>query len=212
MARDVTVRRLQNLAHLLESRTPRDRYIAHIMSWKKAADLISNTNISAYPLTDFAPPVDTEYFNLISGIDAKTYLPDDILVKVDRAAMAASLETRVPLLDHRLVELAFALPFSYKFREGQTKWPLRKILYKHVPRSLVDRPKRGFSVPIADWLRGPLREWADDLLSPASLAKDGLLVPDPIIRTWQQHRSGTHNWENRLWIVLMFQAWRAHYV
>jgi asparagine synthase (glutamine-hydrolysing) len=212
MARDVTVRRLQNLAHLLESRTPRDRYIAHIMSWKKAADLISNTNISAYPLTDFAPPVDTEYFNLISGIDAKTYLPDDILVKVDRAAMAASLETRVPLLDHRLVELAFALPFSYKFREGQTKWPLRKILYKHVPRSLVDRPKRGFSVPIADWLRGPLREWADDLLSPASLAKDGVLVPDPIIRTWQQHRSGTHNWENRLWIVLMFQAWRAHYV
>jgi asparagine synthase (glutamine-hydrolysing) len=89
---------------------------------------------------------------------------------------------------------------------------LRKILHKHVPRSLVDRPKRGFGVPIADWLRGPLREWADDLLSPASLASDGLLVPDPIVRTWQQHRSGTHNWENQLWIVLMFQAWRAHYV
>ena len=158
------------------------------------------------------PPVDTEFLNQFSRIDAKTYLPDDILVKVDRAAMAASLETRVPLLDHRVVELAFSLPPSYKFREGQSKWPLRRILHKHVPRSLIDRPKGGFGVPVADWLRGPLREWADDLLSPASLAKDGLLVPDPIVRTWQQHRSGTHNWENRLWIVLMFQAWCAHYV
>ena len=212
IARGMSVRRLQNLAHLLESHTPRDRYIAHIMIWKNAEHLISNINIGQCPLTDFVPPVDTEFFNHISGIDAKTYLPDDILVKVDRAAMATSLETRVPLLDHRVVELAFSLPFSYKFREGQTKWPLRKILYKHVPRSLVDRPKRGFSVPIADWLRGPLREWADDLLSPTSLAKDGLLAPDPIVRIWQQHRSGTHNWENRLWIILMFQAWRAHYV
>jgi asparagine synthase (glutamine-hydrolysing) len=210
MAREVTVRRLQNLAYLLERRTLRDRYITHIMSWKNAAALISNANISAWALTDFVPPVDTAFFNYISGIDAKTYLPDDILVKVDRAAMAASLETRVPLLDHRVVELAFSLPFSCKFREGQTKWPLRRILHKHVPRSLVDRPKRGFSVPIADWLRGPLLEWADDLLSPASLVKDGLLDPEPIVRTWQQHRSGTHNWENRLWIVLMFQAWRAH--
>jgi asparagine synthase (glutamine-hydrolysing) len=169
-------------------------------------------NVSAYELTDFVPPLGTEFLNHIAGIDAKTYLPDDILVKVDRAAMAASLETRVPLLDHRVVELAFSLPTSYKFREGQTKWPLRRILYKHVPRGLIDRPKRGFGVPIADWLRGPLREWADDLLSPASLASGGLLDPDPVLRIWQQHRSGTHNWESRLWSVLMFQAWRAHYV
>ncbi len=210
--RGVTVSRLQNLAHRIERDTPRERYIARMMQWKNAADLVSDMNISAYELTDFVPPVDTEFLNHISGIDAKTYLPDDILVKVDRAAMTASLETRVPLLDHRVVELAFSLPPSYKIREGQTKWPLRKILYKHVPRSLVDRPKRGFGVPIADWLRGPLREWADDLLSPASLASDGLLDPDPILRIWQQHRSGTHNWENRLWSVLMFQAWRAHYV
>jgi asparagine synthase (glutamine-hydrolysing) len=210
--RGVTISRLENLAHRIEMDTPRERYIARMMQWKNAADLVSDMNISAYELSDFVPPVDTEFLNHISGIDAKTYLPDDILVKVDRAAMAASLETRVPLLDHRVVELAFSLPTSYKLREGQTKWPLRRILHKHVPRSLVDRPKRGFGVPIADWLRGPLREWADDLLSPASLASDGLLVPDPIVRTWQQHRSGTHNWENQLWIVLMFQAWRAHYV
>jgi asparagine synthase (glutamine-hydrolysing) len=212
MARDVTVRRLQNLAHLIERRTPRDRYIALLMQWKNAADLVSDMNIDVYELTDFVPPLDTEFLNHISGIDAKTYLPDDILVKVDRAAMAASLETRVPLLDHRVVELAFSLPPSYTFREGQTKWPLRRILYKHVPRSLIDRPKRGFGVPIADWLRGPLREWTDDLLSPACLASDGLLNPDPIVRTWQQHRSGTHNWEYRLWIVLMFRAWRGHHV
>jgi len=210
--RGVTVSRLQNLAHRIERDTPGDRYIASMMEWRNAADFVSAMNVSAYQLTDFVPPLGTEFLNHISGIDAKTYLPDDILVKVDRAAMAASLETRVPLLDHRVVELAFSLPTSYKFREGQTKWPLRRILYKHVPRGLIDRPKRGFGVPIAEWLRGPLREWADDLLSPASLASDGLLDPDSILRIWQQHRSGTHNWESRLWSVLMFRAWRAHYV
>jgi asparagine synthase (glutamine-hydrolysing) len=208
----VTARRLHNFTHLMERDTPRDRYIARMMQWRNAADLVSDMNISAYELTDFMPPVDMEFLNQFSGIDAKTYLTDDILVKLDRAAMAVSLETRVPLLDHRVAELAFSLPPSYKFREGQSKCPLRRILHKHVPRSLIDRPKAGFGVPIADWLRGPLREWADNLLSPASLAKDGLVVPDPILRTWQQHRSGTHNWENRLWIVLMFQAWLAHYV
>jgi asparagine synthase (glutamine-hydrolysing) len=211
-AQGVTIRRLQNIANLMARNTPRERFIARMMLWKNAPDFVFNMNISPYEFTDFLPPLDTEYLNYISGIDAKTYLPDDILVKVDRAAMAASLETRVPLLDHRIVELAFSLPSSYKVRGGQTKWPLRRILDKHVPRPLIDRPKSGFSVPIADWLRGPLREWADDLLAPASLARDGLLNPDPIVRAWQQHRSGKHAWENQLWIALMFQAWRAHYV
>lgn len=211
-ARRMTVRRLQNLAHVIERDTSRDRYIAYMLLGRNAANFVSNINVTEYDLTDFVPPLDTEFLNHISAIDARTYLPDDILVKVDRAAMANSLETRVPLLDHRVVELAFSLPPFYKSREGRTKWPLRSILYKRVPQSLIDRPKHGFGVPIGDWLRGPLREWADDLLSPASLGRNGLLNPDPIVRTWQQHRSGAHNWETRLWIVLMFQAWCAHYV
>jgi asparagine synthase (glutamine-hydrolysing) len=211
-ARGVTAIRLENIMHRIKEESPQDRYIACLMKWRNLADLIPNTNINPYHFTDFLPPVDTDFLNHMSGIDTTTYLPDDILVKVDRAAMATSLETRIPLLDHRVVELAVSLPSSYKFRDGQTKWPLRRVLNQYVPRSLIDRPKRGFSVPIADWLRGPLREWADDLLSLASLARDGVLNPDPIVRTWQQHRSGTHNWENRLWTVLMFQAWRAHYV
>ncbi len=210
-ARGVMARRVQNITEIMKSDSPRNRYIARMMQWRNAAELVPDMNILPHELTDFMPSGNMEFLNQFSEIDAKTYLPDDILVKVDRAAMAVSLETRVPLLDHRVAELAFSLPASYKFRQGQSKWPLRRILHKHVPRSLIDRPKAGFGVPIADWLRGPLREWADDLLSPASLAKDGLLVPDPVLRTWQQHRSGTHDWDHRLWIVLMFQAWRAHY-
>ena len=211
MTREITVRRLASLGHLLCSNKPRDRYIAHVMQWRDAKDLVRHSNISPFELTDFSPPERTEYLNYISGIDAGTYLPDDILVKVDRAGMAFGLETRVPILDHRLVELAFSLPISFKVRGGQTKWPLRQILYKHVPRALIDRPKRGFGVPIADWLRGPLRQWADDLLSPRELAKSGVLNPKPIRETWNQHLAGNQNWESRLWSILAFQSWNSRY-
>ena len=143
--------------------------------------------------------------------DASTYLPDDILVKVDRASMAASLETRVPFLDHRVVEQAWRTPLEYKKRDGQGKWMLRQILYAHVPRELIERPKAGFAVPIGSWLRGPLREWADGFLSHAALSRQSMLDAGAIGRRWQQHLAGTHDWTGSLWGVLMFRAWAAEW-
>lgn len=141
------------------------------------------------------------------ALDILTYIPDDILVKVDRAAMGVSLETRVPFLDPRVIEYAWRLPFDYKLRDGQSKWPLRQILYRHVPRELIERPKHGFGVPIGAWLRGPLKDWAETLLAPRRLAEQGFLRPEPIRKMWADHQSGRVSKEHHLWDVLMFQAW-----
>lgn len=143
--------------------------------------------------------------------DLIDYLPDDILVKVDRACMGNSLESRIPFLDHRVIEFAWSLPLDLKIRNGQGKWLLRQLLYKYVPEKLVERPKIGFEVPIDSWLRGPLQTWAESLLNPSRIRQENILNSEPIQRMWMEHLSGKRNWQRQLWTILMFQAWKEHW-
>jgi asparagine synthase (glutamine-hydrolysing) len=136
-----------------------------------------------------------------------TYLPDDILVKVDRATMGVSLESRAPFLDYRVLELMWRVLPQYKVRGGRTKWLLRQVLYRHVPPALVERPKQGFSVPIAGWLRGPLRDWAEDLLDTIALRKQEFFNVRIVRTLWEEHLASRRDWSQHLWNVLMFQAW-----
>ena len=201
--------RLQSWAtRLTELKSLDDLYWSLIFTWKNVAEVVICGGDAISDARDMAScPQQLLNEERMMFLDTMTYLPDDILTKVDRAAMGVSLETRVPLLDHRVVDFAWRLPLSMKLLNGESKWILRKVLHKYVPKALIERPKMGFGVPLDLWLRGPLRDWAEALLDENRLRSEGFFHPVPIRKKWQEHLSGEHNWAHYLWIVLMFQAW-----
>ncbi len=199
--------KLHRIADLMSTGSPAGLYSKLLSSWPEPLEVIEG---ASEPAPDFDRPAPADlagYTRWMMAFDQHAYLPNDILVKLDRASMGVSLEARAPFLDHRILEFAGRLPLGLKIRNGQGKWLLRQILYRHVPRELVDRPKAGFAVPLDSWLRGPLREWAEDLLSETRLRRHGYFRPAPIRRKWREHLSGTWNWASPLWTVLAFQAW-----
>ena len=201
--------RIDVLAEVLNCNSEEAIYKILNSSWKHPEHLLcGNDGVSSdCPLV--MPGLNFERCEeMCMYVDTLTYLPDDILVKVDRAAMAVSLESRVPLIDHRIVEFVWSLPAEQKFIHGCRKQILRDILAKYVPKKLFERPKMGFGVPIDSWLRGPLRDWAEELLSVESLQEDNLLRPGPIRKKWLEHVSHQYDWQYYLWPVLIFQAWR----
>ena len=200
--------RVHKLAAVLSLDTGEEVY-RRIMSHCSAPEkVVLETQEPTVVLTDPMqwPSLDN-YLQRMMYLDLVTYLPDDILVKLDRASMGVSLESRVPFLDHRIVEFALRLPLRQKIRDGRGKWLLREVLDRHVPRVLTERPKMGFGVPIDRWLRGPLREWAEDLLDERRLEREGFLDPQSIKLVWNEHLSGGRDRQFLLWNVLMFQAW-----
>lgn len=195
-------------APLLRSRSAAELYGGMLSLWRDPGSLVIGADEPPSQATGATPELrGLGPIERMMALDMLGYLPDDILAKVDRAAMATSLETRVPYLDHRVVEFAWRIPFEMKIRNGQTKWILRQLLARHVPSELTERPKMGFGVPIDSWLRGPLRGWAEALLDERRLRDEGYFRPEPIRRTWEAHLSGRVNEQYRLWSVLMFQSW-----
>lgn len=200
--------KIHKLAEILTSSSPEDIYYKLISHWKDPSSVLVNATEPESILTTYRQNDKQENFTLkMMLLDLVSYLPDDILVKVDRAGMGVSLETRMPFLDHKLVEFAWELPLHMKLRNGQGKWVLRQLLYRYVPKELIERPKMGFGIPLDNWLRGPLREWAEELLDEGRLRREGFFHPAPIRAKWEEHQSGKRNWQYHLWDILMFQAW-----
>jgi len=203
----VNGRRVHRAAQLMTVSSLAEMYVRLMSQWQPEDEVV----LGARKLDQFAPKWVDEQDAVLAmrRWDMNQYLPDDLLVKVDRATMSASLEARAPLLDHRLVELAVALPRRVLLRDGVGKWVLRKVLDRYVPRELIDRPKAGFSIPLAQWLRGPLRNWAESLLDARLLEEQGLLDARKVREMWRQHIDGLYDRSLFLWNVLMFQAWLA---
>jgi asparagine synthase (glutamine-hydrolysing) len=199
-------RRLHRLAQLLETGTLEELYTRLTSQWVPNEGLVFGLG-ETIPLTSPWPVGGRDEIEAIRLRDMQYYLCDDLLVKVDRAAMSASLETRAPLLNHNVVELALSLPPHALIRDGVGKWVLRQMLDHYVPRSLIDRPKAGFAVPLGAWLSGPLLEWAESLLSPRVLKDQGYLDPTMVTAMWAEHKSGKFDRSTYLWNVLMFQLW-----
>lgn len=200
--------RLHKLAGILAANSPEALYYDLVSHWKDPLSVVRNASESLTVVTDRGqwPSLD-DFTHMMMYLDLVSYLPDDILVKVDRAGMGVGLETRMPFLDHSIVEFAWKVPLSMKIRSGQGKWLLRQVLYRYVPPKLIERPKMGFGMPLSVWLRGPLKEWAESLLDEKRLREEGYFNPGPIRKKWGEHLSGRINWQYHLWDILMFQEW-----
>ena len=195
-------------AKVMEAKTLYNLYYMLCSHWQNPTEVVINSEEPGTLLTEFRPELKgLNSQQQMMVLDFLTYLPDDILVKVDRAAMASSLETRIPFLDHKLIEYVWKMPHSLKLRRGQGKWILKQILNQYVPENLTNRPKMGFGIPIDVWLREPLRDWAENLLDEKKLEHDGYFNSKLIREKWIEHTSGKRNWQYHLWNVLMFQAW-----
>ena len=204
--------KLHKIANVLDNPEPDAIYRRLVSQWDKPEEVAAAGSEPRGPLWDATIARDfPDFLSRMQYLDMVSYLPDDILTKVDRATMAVGLEGRVPLLDHRVVAYAWTLPLAFKVRGGNGKWLLRRVLDRYVPRPLIDRPKMGFGVPIDAWLRGPLREWAEGLLAPARLSSHGFVRVEPVRRAWQEHLEGSRNWQYPLWTVLMLEAWRERW-
>lgn len=202
--------KLRALAGILRAPGMDLLYLNLVSAWKQPEQVVLGAEDPATPITDRRGwPRVSDYTHRMMHLDMETYLPGDILTKVDRASMGVSLESRIPLLDSRIIEFAWRIPLSMKVRDGKGKWLLREVLHRHVPRHLMDKPKRGFGIPLDQWLRGPLREWAEDLICEERLRREGFFDPAPIRAKWREHLGGTASHPFRLWPVLMFQAWLA---
>src|SRR6266403_1324307 len=200
--------KLHKLADVLRAGSRENMYLALVSQWQRPSSIVLGAREPPTLLNDGGPWINSgDFVQSMMYADTATYLPDDILVKMDRASMSVSLEARVPLLDHRLIEFAWKLPQSLKIRGGQGKWLLRQVLNKYVPKSLIERPKMGFGVPIDGWLRGPQRAWAEELLDEKKLRSEGFFDPLPIRDKWGEHLAGTRNRQGDLWSILMFQSW-----
>ncbi len=202
--------KLHKLAFVLRAASQQQMYLSLVSHWFEPSEVVLD---AAEHLTMLSDPA---RWPGVAGLDSKmmfadtlSYLPNDILVKLDRACMSVGLESRAPLLDHRVVEFAWRLPVEFKRRNGQDKWVLRQVLHRYVPATHFRRPKSGFAVPISEWLRGPLREWAADLLDSNQLLRQRFFKPESVRQKWEEHLSGVHNWAHSLWTVLLFQAWLA---